>query len=99
MGFQFVGFVAMLLLALAVVAYGLFGPKRSLGIALIALAVTLLVAGGAWCAWAESHSISWTIGYGVVMVVSIAAAARQLVGMRSPVLGIGMKVFGWNSAK
>lgn len=84
MGFGFVGFVVMILVAMAVVAYGLFGPKRSIGIALIALAVAILAAGGAWHAWAESHDMPWTIGYGVVVVVSIASAARQFVG-RTPI--------------
>ena len=84
MGFGFVGFVVMILVAMAVVAYGLFGPKRSIGIALIALAVAILAAGGAWYAWAESHDMPWTIGYGVVVVVSIASAARQFVG-RTPI--------------
>ncbi len=84
MGFGFVGFAAMTLLALAVVAYGLLGSKKSVGISLIALAVAVLAAGGAWYAWAESHDLPWTIGYGVVVVVSIAAATRQFVG-RTPI--------------
>ena len=84
MGFGFVGFAVMILLALAVVAYGLFSSKRSIGIALIALAVAVLAAGGAWYAWAESHDIPWTIGYGMVTVISIASAARQFVG-RTPI--------------
>ena len=66
------------------VVYGLFGPKRSIGIALIALAVAVLAAGGAWYAWAESHDMPWTIGYIVPVVISIAAAARQFVGRIRP---------------
>ena len=80
MGFGFVGFALMILLALAVVAYGLLGSKKSIGVALIAVAVAVLAAGGAWYAWAESHDMPWTIGYSVVVVISIAAAARQFVG-------------------
>lgn len=84
MGFEFIGFVVMVLLALAVVGYGLFASRRSTIIALVALAVAVLAAGGAWYAWAESRDLPWTIGYGVVVVVSIASAARQFVGRIRP---------------
>ena len=84
MGFGFVGFAVMVLLALVVVAYGLFGRRRSIVIALITLAVAALATGGAWYAWAESHDMLWTIGYSVVVIVSIAAAARQFVGRIRP---------------
>ncbi len=84
MGFGFVGFALMILLAIAVVTFRLFGSNRSISIALIALPVAVLAAGGAWYAWAESQDMPWTIGYGVVVVISIAAAARQFVG-REPI--------------
>ena len=80
MGIQFVGFVVMVLLALAVVGYGLFASRKSMVIALVALVVAFLAAGGAWYAWAESRDMAWTIGYAVVVVVSISSARRQFVG-------------------
>ena len=80
MGIQFVGFVTLVVLALAATAYGLFSSKRSLGIALIAFVFTAFAVGGAWYAWAESQSALWTFGYITVASVSFTSGIRQFTG-------------------
>lgn len=72
--------VAAALLVLVVVGYGLFGPRKSVGIALIALVAASFSAAGALHAWGETRSIPWTIGYGLVIFASITAGVRQFVG-------------------
>ena len=69
-----------MLAALGVAIRGLVAKQRSAVVGVIAAAVALLAAGGAWYAWAESKSIPWTVGYGVIVVGSIASAIRQFVG-------------------
>ncbi len=69
-----------LLAALGIALWGLCAEQRSAVVGVIAAAVALLAAGGAWYAWAESKSIPWTVGYGVVVVGSVASAIRQFVG-------------------
>ncbi len=69
----FLGMIAALGLAL----WGLVAKRRSPVIGVIAAAVALIAAGGAWYAWAESKSIPWTIGYGVMAFIGLASAMRQ----------------------
>ena len=74
----FLGMIAVLGLAF----WGLVAKPRSPVIGVIAVAVALMAAGGAWYAWAESKSVPWTIGYGVVALACVASAMRQLFGAR-----------------
>lgn len=76
----FIGMIALLGLAF----WGLIVKPRSPVIGVIAAAVALMAAGGAWYAWADSKSIPWTIGYGVVALACVAAAVRQLFGVCPP---------------
>jgi hypothetical protein len=83
MGFPTLILLAIIALALAVVMSGLFTSERSIVGALFSLAVAVVAFGGALYAWGESHSIPWTVGYGTVVLLSMASAARQLVGRGS----------------
>lgn len=68
------------LLILGVVIWGGFTTLRSWAIAAVALVATLLAAGCGYYAAAESHSLPWTIGYGLLAAFSLAVAARHLIG-------------------
>jgi|CXWL01.1.fsa_nt_gi aspartate oxidase len=72
----FLGMIAVLGLAL----WGLVAKPRSPLIGVIAAAVALMAAGGAWYAWAETKSVPWTVGDGVVALACVASAKRQLFG-------------------
>ena len=74
----FLGMIAVLGIAL----WGLVAKPRSRVIGVIAATVALMAAGGAWYAWAESKSVPWTIGYGVVALACMASAMRQLFGAK-----------------
>ena len=74
----FLGMIAVLGLAL----WSLVANQRSAVAGVIAAVVALLAAGGAWYAWAESKSVPWTIGYGVVALACMASAMRQLFGAK-----------------
>ncbi len=69
-----------LLAALGISLWGLFAEQRSAVVGVIAAAVALLAAAGGWHAWSETKSIPWTVGYGVIVVGSVASAIRQFVG-------------------
>lgn len=75
----FLGFIA----ALGVTLWGLFARQRSAVVGAIAVAVAALAAIGAWIAWAESNSMPWTVGYGVLVAASLTAAARQFLNGKS----------------
>lgn len=79
MSFPSAIFILIGFLALAVVVSGLFSSEKSIGVALFSLVVAVLAAGGAAYAWTESHSLPWTIGYGVIAVLSVSSAAHQLL--------------------
>ena len=64
--------------------WSLVANQRSAVAGVIAAVVALLAAGGAWYAWAESKSVPWTIGYGVVALACAASAMRLLFGTRPP---------------
>lgn len=66
-----------LLAAVCVVVWGLVNQSPSILIAVIAAAVCILAALGAWYAWAESRSMPWTTGYGGLALLSAAATIRQ----------------------
>ncbi len=64
--------------ALSATLWGLFARRRSLAIGVIAAAVALLAAIFTWYAWAETKSLPWTLGYGVVVCAGLASSLRQL---------------------
>ncbi len=66
-----------------VVVWGLFAEQRSAVVGAFAVLMAVIAAGCAWYAWAESRSIPWTIGYGILFAVSAASAVRQLSGSDS----------------
>ena len=70
------------IVALAVVAWGAFRSRRSIAIAVVAVIVALLAAGCSWYAYAESQSLPWTIGYGVVALLSISVGMKHVLGSR-----------------
>jgi hypothetical protein len=82
MGFQAVAAVVLVLAALALVVYGAISPKKSIAVALVALLVAVLAAAGGWHAWAETGSVPWTLGYGVIVMAAAAVSVRHLVGRR-----------------
>jgi hypothetical protein len=69
-----------ILVALGIALWGFFSRERSPLIALVAIAVALLAALGAWYAWAETKSTPWTIGYAIVAAAGVMSAVRQLLG-------------------
>jgi hypothetical protein len=78
-GYGAVIFVGVIV-ALAFVVRGAFAKRRSIAVTLVALPLSVLAAGGAWYAFAESQSLPWTIGYGVVALVSIGVGIKHLAG-------------------
>jgi hypothetical protein len=69
-------------LALGVVVWGAFRSRRSIAIAVVAVFVAVLAAGCGWYAFAESRSLPWTIGYGVVALLSVGVGVKHVVGSR-----------------
>ncbi|MDA1249912.1 MAG: hypothetical protein O2820_11890 [Planctomycetota bacterium] len=76
--------MVLVLLALfsvfGVVLWGLFAEQRTAAVGAVAVLLAVIAAGCAWYAWAESRSIPWTIGYGILFAVCAASAIRQLSG-------------------
>jgi hypothetical protein len=68
--------------ALAVVAWGAFRSRRSIVVAVIALIVGLLAAGCNWYSYAESQSVPWATGYGVVALLSASVVMKHIRGKR-----------------
>ena len=64
--------------ALGVTAWGAFRSRRSILVGVLALPVATLCAGCGWYAYAESQSLPWTTGYGVVALLSLGVAIRHL---------------------
>ena len=64
--------------ALAVTVWGAFRSRRSILVGVLALPVATLCAGCGWYAYAESRSLPWTTGYGVVALLSLVVAIRHL---------------------
>jgi len=71
---------AGVIVALAVVVRGAFAQRSSSAVAATALPLALLSAGCAWYAFAESHSLPWTIGYSLVALVSVGVGVKHLTG-------------------
>lgn len=67
------------LVAVAVVVWGAFKSGRSVTVAVVALLVAVLAAGCGWYAFAESRSVPWTIGYGVVSLMSLGVGMKNLI--------------------
>ena len=65
-------------IALAATVWGAFRPRRSILVGVLALPVAVLCAGCGWYAYAESQSLPWTNGYGVVALLSLGVAIRHL---------------------
>ena len=77
MGPMFMTIAGLALLGLVVVVYGLVNKRRSIVAAVISLGVALVAGLGALYARTESHSIPWTVTYGVVVLLGLIAAVRQ----------------------
>lgn len=69
-----------LIVALAVVVRGAFAKRRSVAVALTALPLAVVAAGCAWYAFTESLSLPWTIGHGVVALLSVGVWIKHLAG-------------------
>ena len=69
----------MLLSAVALTIYGAVVPRRSIPIALVALAVLGVGSLGGWYAWMETQSLPWTIGYLTVAAIALIAFIRQIM--------------------
>ena len=82
MGYQGAIIFIGAIVALAVVLWGAFRSRGSLAIVAVAVFVAVLAAGCGWYALAESKSIPWTIGYGVVVVLSISVGMKHVIGNR-----------------
>lgn len=78
-GYGAVIFIGVIV-ALAVVVRGAFAKRRSIAVALISLSLAVVAAGCAWYAFAESHSLPWTIGYGVFALLSVGVGIKHLAG-------------------
>lgn len=76
--FIFIGVIV----AVAVVVWGAFKSGRSITVAIVALLVAVLAAGCGWYAFAESRSMPWTIGYGVISLMSLAVGIKNLIATR-----------------
>ncbi len=68
------------LLVVGIVAWGAVTRKRSIVIALVALAVAGLATLLSYYSLVESKSVPWAMGYGVTAVLSATVAGRHLVG-------------------
>jgi hypothetical protein len=81
---SFLGPVVVLavLAALVMTGWGLVTSRRSAAVGVVALAVALVASVGSWYSWAESNSLPWDAGYGLVALAALASATRQLGGLR-----------------
>ena len=70
------------IVALAVVVWGAFRSRQSITIAVVAVVVAVVAAGCGWYAFAESESLPWTIGYGVVALLSVGVGMKHVIGSR-----------------
>ena len=80
MNFTAAALFAGLILAVAVALGGLIAEHRSPLVGVVAGLVAVLAALGAWYSWAESRSIPWTVGYGVVALTALASSIKQFMG-------------------
>jgi predicted tellurium resistance membrane protein TerC len=77
MGITFAVVALAALIGMAAVLAALVNRRHSIPLTVAALFVAVTAGGGAWYAWAESHSTPWTLGYGAVAVISLLAFIRQ----------------------
>ena len=70
----------ILILAAALAIWGLFAGHKSVLVGLASGIVAILAALGAWYAWAESNSLPWTLGYGLIFLMAVASSIRQFSG-------------------
>lgn len=82
MGSQGAAILIGVIVALAVVAWGAVRSRPSIAVAAVAVIVALLAAGCCWYAYSESQSLPWTIGYGVVSLLSISVGIKHILGSR-----------------
>lgn len=74
----------MVLTAVALMIYGAIVPRRSIPIAILALAVLGMCSLGGWYAWMETQSIPWTVGYFTIAAIALIAFVRQLMPIPVP---------------
>jgi len=70
------------ILAVAITVWGAFTERRSVAVAIVALAVAALGGLLSFYACVETHSMPWAVGYGAVAIASAAVAARHLLGKK-----------------
>jgi nicotinamide riboside transporter PnuC len=73
---------------LLVPAFAAFSSWRHPFLSILTIALTLLASLGAYYAYAESQSLPWTIGYGLLALLGAAASYRHLT---APATGAGTK--------
>ena len=72
------------IVALAVVVWGAFpGHDGSIAVVVVAAVVALIAAGCGWYAGLpRAQSLPWTIGYGVVVLLSVGVGMKHGFGSR-----------------
>jgi hypothetical protein len=78
MGTDFAVLAAVAVGAAALVAWGAVSTRGRFLLALAALTVAVVGAGGAYYAWMESRQLGWTLGYGATALVGLAVFVRQV---------------------
>jgi len=68
-------------LALAVTVWGAFTERRSVAVAVIALAVAGLGGLLSFYACVETQSMPWAVGYGLAAVFSAVVMGRHILGV------------------
>jgi uncharacterized membrane protein (DUF441 family) len=67
---------------LAALVWGLFGKKRSIVLALVALVVAGLAALGSYYSLVETQSTPWALGYAAAAILAVVVAGRQLISKK-----------------
>ncbi len=70
------------ILAVAVTGWGAFTERRSVTVAVVALAVAGLGGLLSYYACVETQSMPWTVGYGAVAIASAAVATRHVLARK-----------------
>ena len=79
MGLEAVAIFLVLISICAVPIYGLVSGRKSTVVLVLSAVVSVLAVIGAWYSWAESRSVPWTVGYGVMAAVAFGSMVRQRV--------------------
>ena len=82
MGFEAIVVLLVLMAVFAALIYGCVSGKRSAVMIAISAAVAVLATIGAWYSWAESRSVPWAAGYGVMAVMALGYLVLPLRGGR-----------------